>query len=451
METRVDHALLTGADENGKPTRERPTGGDSARDILTGNGDFRSNPLASGWNKKVTGFGRDDAGGFKTPEYNKWATSGRTYGNRKEDIENDELGKLKKQTSAPKVWQPSLDKIGNSDPTKPGYDPRSTGYNERSGVLSKSDAAAKVKETGEAYSESGSFSSSKYGSYSGYTGMAAQKYKDGELVQDPQGKFKIGHSGKGSMGIAGWEGQYGFEEKGGWRTTGVSKDGMTTHQAEAGYVASGGASGSYGLDTAKGAYAEGGVGGKVGVYAQGDVDTKTKLGTLGGVDYDAGIGLHGDTFLGAKAGASGQIGLGPDFIGAKGDIGAFAGFEAAGDVHGNLGPLGAKAGGSLMAGAGIGAEGDISYKDGKFHVGGKMFAALGYGGSLSADLTIDVGAAGRTIYNAGSAVVSGIGNAGSAVISTVGNVGSAVVSGIGNAGTAVWNAGGSAVSAVLSW
>jgi hypothetical protein len=395
---------------------------------------------------KKEGFGRDSKGGFKTPEYNNWSAKGKSFGNREGDVDETEDGKKgRKASGAPTVWQPSLDKIGNSDPSKPGYDPRSTGYNNRSGVLNKDDAAAKIDEQkkngqGGGYSDGGSFRSSKYGSYSGGTGLAGGKYNSDTGKYEADNKFTVGHNGKGSMGIAGWEGQWGAEEKGGVRATAMSENKQHSASAEAGWVASGGASGSYGLDTAKGAYAQGGIGGKVGGYASADADTKTGSVKLGGVDYDMGAGAHAEAFVGAKAGASGEIGIGPDFIGAKGNIGAFAGAEAAADVHANLGPLGAKAGGSLMAGAGIGAEGDLSYKDGKFHVGGKMFAALGYGGALSADLTIDVGAMGRTASAWGSAAADGISSAGSAA-----------ATGISNAASATWNAGASAVSSVLSW
>jgi len=464
-------ASALGVGQGSKPASPVGPGGD---------GDFRSNKIEG--EKKVTGFGRDtEKGGFKTPEYNNWSATGKSYGDRKEDVEDAEAGKKGKAAAAPTVWQPSLDKIGNSDPTKPGYDPRSTGYNNRSGVLSKDDAAAQIDEqakpggSGGGYSDHGSFRSSKYGGYSGGTGLASEKWDDkaGKMVADPNAKFTVGHAGKGSMGIAGWEGQWGAEEKGGVRATAMSANKQHSASAEAGWVASGGASGSYGLDTAKGAYAQGGFGGKVGAYAQGDADTKTSSVKVGGVDYDMGAGLHGEAFVGAKAGASGEIGLGPDFIGAKGNIGAFAGAEAAGDVHANLGPIGAKAGGSVMAGAGIGAEGDLSYKDGKFHVGGKMFAALGYGGALSADLTIDVGAMGRSahalgsaaadgiatagayvgngLYNGGAAAIEGIGNAGAAAGNAIYNGGAAAAEGIGNAASATWNAGASAVSSVLSW
>src|SRR5688500_18071171 len=144
-----------------------------------------------------------------------------------------------------------------------------------------------------------------------------------------------------------------------------------------------------------------------------------------------------------------------------------------------------------MAGAGIGADGELSYKDGKLRFGGKMFAALGYGGSLSGDVTLDVGAAGRAAYGLGESAVNGIASAGStaldyggkavnAIGDTASNVGNAAlayggkavnaigntastvgnaamdygwraVNAVGNAGSAAMNAGGRAVSAVLSW
>src|SRR5262249_48897991 len=154
--------------------------------------------------------------------------------------------------------------------------------------------------------------------------------------------------------------------------------------AETGTVVSGGASVSAGINSEKGIYAQAGVGGKAGLYGQADADAKTESVNFMGQKWDAGIGAHADAFFGAKAGASGEIGFGPEFMGAKGSIGAFAGAEGSVDVHGNLGPLGAKLGASGMAGAGIGADGDISYKDGKFHIGGKLFACLGDGGSLAA-------------------------------------------------------------------
>src|SRR5262249_31403818 len=190
-----------------------------------------------------------------------------------------------------------------------------------------------------------------------------------------------------------------------------------------------------------GLYATGGIGAKAGLYANADANAKTSPIMIGGQAFDAGIGVHGDTFLRAKAGASGTLGIGPDFIRAQGTIGAFAGAEAAGDIHGNLGPLGAKLGASGMVGAGIGADGDISYKDGKFHIGGKLFAALGYGGSLSGDLTIDFGKIMKAVGPVGAGLMQAAGGGIMGAAQTIGgalhgayDVGKGVVQGIGDVG-----------------
>ncbi len=438
----VDHQKLTGYG-----TRELPAHGANAGDIARGDWHTRANSIEG--EKKVTGFERDEKGGFKTPEYNRWKATGTSWGNSEEDVNNHALERKTKVSGMPTIFQPALDKIGNGDPTKSGYDPRSSGYNVKSGPLDKDAAAEKAKADGADYNDSGSFRASKYGSYSGNTGLQSQKWDPEKkmMVNDPSAKFTVTHGGKGSAGIAGWEGQWGAEEKGGWRATHVSKDGNTSASAEAGLVANAGASGAYGFDTSKGLYAQGGVGAKAGAYAQADADLKSDPLTLGGVDFDAGIGVHGDLFLGAKAGMNGQVGFGPDFWGAKGDIGAMAGAELNGDVHGNFGPVAGKVGGSLIAGAGIGAEGDISYKDGKFHVGGKMYAALGVGGSLSGDVTIDVGAMGKAAYPFGEEMVEGMGD----VFGDAYDMGANAASGIASTASDVYDVGASAISSVLSW
>jgi len=468
----ADHQKLTGYG-----TRELPAHGANAGDIARGDWHTRSNSIEG--EKKVTGFERDEKGGFKTPEYNRWHATGKSWGNSEEDVNNHALDRKTKVSAIPTIFQPTLDKIGNSDPTKSGYDPRSSGSNVKSGPLEKDAAAEKAKADGADYNDSGSFRASKYGSYSGNTGLSSQKWDPEKkmMVNDPSAKFTVTHGGKGSAGIAGWEGQWGAEEKGGWRATHVSKDGNTSASAEAGWVANGGASGAYGLDMGKGLYAEGGVGGKFGGYAQADADLKSDPLKLGGVDFDAGIGVHGDLFAGGKAGMNGQIGFGPDFWGAKGNIGAMAGAELNGDVHGNFGPVAGKVGGSLIAGAGIGAEGDISYKDGKFHVGGKMYAALGVGGSLSGDMTIDVGAMGKSaypfaagdeeavqqlskMYDLGSNSVSDAADGMGIMVDDMASVGSSALSSLGvsdavdgieSTASDVYDYGASALSSVLSW
>src|SRR5262249_13492535 len=298
-------------------------------------------------------------GGFNLPNYQNWDAVGRSYGNRQSDInarpnpdgsENEKRIKV----AAPEIYQPDLSKI-----------PRRI-EGQTTDVVG-----------------AGHFAEHAYGSHSDWNDPTMSGWS-GKM------KFNPG-TGKGSTSIYSTGYQAGIEEKEGYRAVAFNDDKRYSASAEAGMVANAGLSGELGLDTERGLYASGGIGAKSGLYAQADADAKSRSIKIGGQDFDAGIGVHGDTFLGAKLGASGMLGLRPDFIGAQGTIGAFAGAELAGDIHGNLGPLGAKLGASGMVGAGIGADGDISYKDGKFHIGGKLFASLGYGGSLSGDLTIDFG------------------------------------------------------------
>jgi hypothetical protein len=341
------------------------------------------------------------SGGYKMPTVSHYdALFGTSGGNRESDIAaRDEPVKA----AMPEIYQPDLSNI-----------PRVT---------------EGVKRDENGY---GHFAEHAYGS-------AIDGYKaDGTVDPDysPWGKTKFDPAtGKGSTSIYSRGAQAGYEEKEGYRATAISADKNSVATAEAGLVVSGGASGSVGLDTEKGLYATGGVGGKIGGYAQGDASTKTDSVTVGGQKYDAGIGVHGETFAGAKAGLGATVGIGPDFVGAKGNIGAFIGAEAAADVHGNLGPVAGKLGASGMVGAGIGADGDISYKDGKFHMGGKMFAALGYGGSLSGDVTIDVGKIGKSIYNMAPGAIDAIGSGASAV----GGALSSGASAVGGAATSLYN------------
>jgi hypothetical protein len=152
-----------------------------------------------------------------------------------------------------------------------------------------------------------------------------------------------------------------------------------------------GASAKYGIGH-EGIQGDAAASGKAGIGLEGDADLKTKGWQIDGVSepVDAGIGVHGDAFAGVKAGAGLKAGIGPEYIGAEGKLGAFAGAEAAGDIHGNLGPLAGKLGGSVMAGAGAGLEGGIALENWKLKIGGKMYAALGYGGSFSGEITIDL-------------------------------------------------------------
>jgi len=373
-------------------------------DVMSGKGNSWSSKVVGDTDKN--GFEKitnpdGSSGGYKAPSYQNWSAVGRSGGNRQTDIDNRDKNvkagfkpasdEGEHTVAAPEIYQPDLGKLKRT----------TTGQKSIASAEEIKDASGKGTGRYENNSGAGRFTDVTTNGKTGADASAwtsnTDKAKWGATTQiDPL-------TGKGYTSFLSGGYQGGAEYKTGYRAGAMSDDKRYTADAEAGFVASGGVSGKYGLDTKNGAYATGGVGGKVGFYGQANADAKTEALKVGGVDFDAGIGAHAEVFAGAKAGAGATIGLGPDFIGAKGNIGAFVGAEAAADIHGNLGPLGGKVGASGMVGAGIGADGDISFKDGKFHIGGKMFAALGYGGSLSADMTVDVGAMGKAAYGLGAA------------------------------------------------
>ena len=388
-------------------------------------------------NKESNGLVKQADGTYKAPSIQHWDAVGKSGGNRQSDIDaRDEDVKV----GAPEVYQPDLSKLDRTTTGQLGLQDLGKDHDPQDNIISKGELHPGHK-AGKNITGAGAFTSVASGSHH-------DEFKfEPKTTIDPL-------TGKGKTTIFGGGDQWGWEGKTGYRAVAHSDDMRHQAQAEAGLVASGGASWNAGLDSEKGLYAAGGIGGKAGAYAQGDANTKTGSVKVGGVDYDAGIGVHGEAFLGAKAGAGGQIGLGPDFIGAKGSAGAFIGAEAAGDIHANLGPVGGKVGGSVMAGAGAGIDGDISYKDGKFHMGGKMFAALGYGGSLGGEVTVDVGAIGKSAYNlasdAGTAISNGASAAGTAIADGAGYVGGAIADGASTAGNAIYNGATAAGDAISS-
>jgi hypothetical protein len=388
-----------------------PTPGGTLREAVTGVGRYTNEVAGNKDSNRLRTENPDGTTTWKMPSTQNWDAVGSSAGNRQSDIDaRDKPMKV----AAPEIYQPDLSKL-------------------------------KVNTDGQRSISSAKETTPGSGTYENVSGHGTfHEGTDGwqTAVVDPTFgmKTKIDPlTGKGSTSFGGGGIQSGFIQRDGVRAVAMSDDKRYTADAEAGLVTQAGASASYGLDTKNGAFATAGVGGKIGGYAQANADAKTKSVGIGGVDYDAGVGAHGEVFAGAKAGAGGTIGIGPDFVGAKGNIGAFIGAEAAGDIHGNLGPLAGKLGASGMVGAGIGADGDISYKDGKFHIGGKMFAALGYGGSLSADMTVDVGKIGKTVAGLGSAGLDyaskGLDAAGGAISSGASAVGGALSS----AGNSLYN------------
>ncbi|MBL8632310.1 MAG: hypothetical protein JNM40_03740 [Myxococcales bacterium] len=135
---------------------------------------------------------------------------------------------------------------------------------------------------------------------------------------------------------------------------------------------------------------------RAGIGVRGDANLTSadaRLDSMNGIvtaPLNAGVGVHADGFAGVKLGAGVKAGIGEKFTGIEGKIGGFAGAEGNADIHANLGPLKGKAGVSGIAGIGFEASGGISLEDWKLHIGGKIGAALGLGGSVSLDATLDL-------------------------------------------------------------
>lgn len=116
--------------------------------------------------------------------------------------------------------------------------------------------------------------------------------------------------------------------------------------------------------------------------AKGSADGQLNLG-----DH-AGIQGHGEAIVGAKAEAEGNLG----WTGGEVSGEAFAGAKASGNASAEVAGVGAGVNGEAWAG--IGAEGSAQFgmgDDGKFHVGASAGVALGVGGKVGFDVTVDPG------------------------------------------------------------
>jgi len=242
----------------------------------------------------------------------------------------------------------------------------------------------------------------RFGTYAGYetamgtakgasTDFEAKLTHDGEEggleVSGPNAYYQAGVRGKAYAGIKGEaEGKYGKVEGKG-------------EAYASGYA---GLSGKAGINQ-DGASAEGAIGAGVEIGVTADADAKTKGIAVDGVEggVTAGIGVHGEAKAYAKAGAGGGAYLTKEKVGLWGSAGAAAVAEAKADVHGHLGPVGVKAEVGVLAGAGAGIEGGILYEDGKLRIGGRMYAALGYGVSFGGSVEIDL----KQAYHIGVAVL----------------------------------------------
>ena len=301
--------------------------------------------------------GLDKSQGGYMPSYQSWDAWGVGAGNRKSDTPQidpkkpNEPGVVKNAT----MGAPSIDQVNLSalKPDKEHQGPDNGFYNE-----------------------------SVAGTVPWKSGLGSGKYnKDGTSADLWSGsavtgaKWQAGLRGKTSA-----EGEYGRAD--------ASGDLYANAEAGAGVNAK---MTSTGVEAGAQASARAGVG------ARGDADlTSADLSGLFGMQGDlskpltVGAGAHADGFAGVKLGAGVKAGIGEKFTGIEGKIGGFAGAEGSADVHANLGPLKGKAGVSGIAGIGFEASGGISLEDWKLHIGGKLGAALGLGGSVSFDATLDL-------------------------------------------------------------
>jgi len=96
-------------------------------------------------------------------------------------------------------------------------------------------------------------------------------------------------------------------------------------------------------------------------------------------------GIKGEALLGATG--EGHLEAGKTGVHAGGEL--FAGGKISGTVEGDVGGVGGEATAEGWAGAGIQGDADIGFKDGKFTIGGHGGAALGLGGKVGGEVTLD--------------------------------------------------------------
>ncbi|GAA1236721.1 hypothetical protein GCM10009676_21240 [Prauserella halophila] len=123
--------------------------------------------------------------------------------------------------------------------------------------------------------------------------------------------------------------------------------------------------------------------------------------TKGQINYGpAEVGGSGKAFAGAEA--QGTVEVGAD--GLKAGANAFAGARAEGEVHADVGGVGAGVKGEAWAGVGAEANVQVGMDDGKFVIGGEAGAALGVGGKVGGEVTVDPGKVADTAQDAGDAI-----------------------------------------------
>jgi uncharacterized protein YukE len=118
-----------------------------------------------------------------------------------------------------------------------------------------------------------------------------------------------------------------------------------------------------------------------------------------------------DAFVGGDL--SGSLQAGVNGVGLHAN--AFAGAQVSGNVSADVGGVGAGAGVTLQAGVGAQLDGQATYANGHVVVNAKVGAALGLGGTVNANLDIDVPKVWSNVQQYGGAAVSAVENAAGAV------------------------------------
>ncbi|MDT7746347.1 MAG: hypothetical protein QOD96_9 [Pseudonocardiales bacterium] len=163
--------------------------------------------------------------------------------------------------------------------------------------------------------------------------------------------------------------------------------------------------------------------GNDGLAAKAEVSAAARASVEGHADYGQ-VGIYGRAEGSAGVDASAGIKAGKDGVSAS--VGAFAGLKA--EAAGGAEVGGIAAGATAEGWVGVGAEAKFGFEqgeDGKFHLGAKAGAALGVGGEVGFEVTVDPEKVEQTARDAADALGAGaqaVGHAADDVGHAVGDV-----------------------------
>ncbi|WP_326569296.1 hypothetical protein VSH64_47470 [Amycolatopsis rhabdoformis] len=142
----------------------------------------------------------------------------------------------------------------------------------------------------------------------------------------------------------------------------------------------------------------------------------------GEIHYGDHMSIKGDASaeVGAKASAQGSIG----WSGMQGSLEGFAGARIEGNAGAEVGGVTAGVHGEAWAGVGAEASGQFGMgDDGKFHVGASLGVALGIGGKVGFDISIDPGEVVDTVQDVAGDVADVASDVGHGIANAAGAVG----------------------------